>query len=149
MKKIHTKIFRLMTISFFIALSTIGCTQKEEIVILSCSGDQSDINPFNLQFKTGQFNNVSLKIKKLGNKIISITIDNEELTSERRATNPKSPNFLRWFEQNTDGVITYGKNSTDNSPPSSNIKLTSSGIFERQGIGITQKGTCSPLKKAF
>jgi hypothetical protein len=149
MKKLHAKIFNIISISFLIALSTIGCTQKEEIIILSCSGDQSDINPFNFQLKTGQFNDVSLKIRKIGDKIISITINNEELTNERRATNPQSPNFLRWFEQNSDGFITYGKNSTDNKPPSSNIKLTSSGIFERQGIGITQKGTCVPLKKAF
>jgi hypothetical protein len=133
----------------FIALFNSSCTQKEESVVLVCSGKESYFDFLTMSIREKSFNSVVIKVRKKGNDILAITIDEFELTKEKRAVDSKSPNFLRWFEQTSEGIITYGKNSTDRQEPKWNFKLSSAGIFEREGIGINQKGTCTTKQKAF
>ena len=141
--------FKLCFASLLIAALSVGCSQDKEVIVFSCSGKQSGINLVTLQYSESQFNGVILKIQKVKGQVTSFAVEDSELTKEPRATDPGSPNFLRWFEQNGDSIITYGKNAKDNKSPEWNIKLSSAGVFERKGYGVDQKGVCTAQKKAF
>lgn len=133
----------------FVFFVPIACS-NEELVVLSCSGEQTGVDIKNImESYEKKFSNVVIKIRKLNGEIVAVIVHEEELTKERRAINPESPNFFRWFETTSDGIITYGEDVTSNRGPEWNIKLSSQGEFERQGVVSMQRGTCTVQQKAF
>jgi hypothetical protein len=125
-------------------------TKGEELVVLSCSGEQSNVDIFTMRSHEKKFNNVVVKIRKVNGEIVGVIDHDTELTKERRATKPDLPKFLRWFEKTSDGIITYGEDLTQNKGPEWNIKLSTQGEFEREGaLGMSQRGTCTAQQKAF
>jgi|SaaInlV_120m_DNA_4_1040238.scaffolds.fasta_scaffold32099_1 hypothetical protein len=139
----------LQSILFQFAFAQDKINKNEELVVLSCSGEESGVSFLTMRSYTKEFKNNVIKIVKLKGVIVKVILNDEVLTKEKRATNPESPTFLRWFEKTADGIITYGQSSTSNKEPKWNIKLSSQGVFEREGIALTQKGTCSVQQKAF
>ena len=139
----------LIFLSLTFTLLATSATVKEELIVLSCSGEENGMNLSTLRMYEKKFQNVVIKVRKVGGEIVGVVVGDEELTKEQRATNPNSPNFHRWFEETSDGILTYGKTPTEQQPAKWNIKLSSQGEFERRGAVATQKGSCIVQQKAF
>ncbi len=143
------KNFNSYLAAFLITTFSTGYSHAKETIVLNCSGEQLGVNVLTLRPLDSQFNNEIIQIEKINDEITSVILDDQKLSKEPKATSPRSPDFLRWFEQDATGIITYGKYIKDNNPPKWNIKLSSQGVYELQGNGLKRKGTCNVQKKAF
>ena len=125
-----------------VAFSQGKTNKNEELIVLSCSGQQTGM------VSEKEFKNAIIKIRKVNGEIVGVIVNDRELTKERRAPDPESPQFIRWFEKTSDGIITFGQQPSD-AQPKWNIKLSSKGVFERQGYLLHQNGTCVEQKTMF
>jgi len=140
---------KILVATILFALTASIASAKEELVVLSCSGEESGMDLFSMRSYEKKFNNDVVKLRKVNGEIVAVILNKNELTKERRSFDPEMPYFVRWFEKTSDGIITYGEDKRGNEGPKWNVKLSSQGVFERQGVGMSQRGTCTAQQKMF
>jgi hypothetical protein len=142
---------KYLPLLFLLSMSnqnTLANEVNEDVVVLSCSVEDESSRYASGRLSREKFTEF-IKIVKINNEIIKVVVGDEILTKEKRAVNPSSPNFLRWFEVDSDGITAYGEQLNDSRGPSWNVKLSSRGEFRRQGVTIRERGVCSIQVKAF